>query len=413
MLFIKKVFVSLVSSLLIIMSMGATANADSNKKHVNPITTTETQEIDKQLKDDRNTLRDVLVKYLGKDYIDHISYTTEYNETNENSKLVVHYKNENTKITQVKKELQKRLATKIKFNKVDYTHEDLSKFTSQMNKKIEDNGEIDKLAGFDPDAHKEKIYIQYVNSFNESTKKELKNIFEKVEFVKTESKPQSTIARDKDYNKLGGGLAIDIGGGFCTTTGVASKGGSWFVLTAGHCLEGDNSTISQYNEPLGTDHSTLVGRGVDAGVVKVRQNMSNIKRYAYDGLYLHAENDRDYDAKFKSEDPAGLGDEVTMSGVTSGVQTGVVTDMYTEVNYEELPVLQKVRVATYSSDNGDSGAPVFTTAYGGNKISGIHSGSNSYKGEAYFTPIEDVEEEYSTSEATFDFYQGDEAILID
>lgn len=72
--------------------------------------------------------------------------------------------------------------------------------------------------------------------------------------------------REEDWNQLGAGLGIkNINGGTCSTAGIASKNGNYFILTAAHCFAGQTSStgedlIRQYNTNVGRQHA--IGRGI-------------------------------------------------------------------------------------------------------------------------------------------------------
>ncbi|MYL32864.1 hypothetical protein GLW05_04555 [Pontibacillus yanchengensis] len=89
----------------------------------------------------------------------------------ENSKLVVHYKYDNESIKHVKKIVRKQLPSKIKFNKVDFTPEDLNNYVNEMVNILENKGELKRIAVLDPDAHKESIHVAYNEELSTLPKK--------------------------------------------------------------------------------------------------------------------------------------------------------------------------------------------------------------------------------------------------
>ncbi|WP_256622675.1 S1 family peptidase [Methanolobus chelungpuianus] len=88
-------------------------------------------------------------------------------------------------------------------------------------------------------------------------------------------------------------------------------------------------------------------------------------------------------------DPS-LGDTVYLSGIVSGTTTGTVTAEYVRKISTVFGPLQDQFVASYNSNNGDSGGPVFMN-YGSNtvKIVGVHWGHDSPT-QAVFSPVSGV-----------------------
>ncbi|NQU32292.1 MAG: hypothetical protein HQ521_03580 [Bacteroidetes bacterium] len=83
-----------------------------------------------------------------------------------------------------------------------------------------------------------------------------------------------------------------------------------------------------------------------------------------------------------------------MSGAYSGIKSGSVIDMGRTVDFKGLIVTDLV-VSNYSSQPGDSGAPIrsyYTGLSGGLKLIGFHEGHNGTTGLSYFTK----QEKYTT-----------------
>lgn len=85
--------------------------------------------------------------------------------------------------------------------------------------------------------------------------------------------PEKTVARERDWTKLGGGIRMhDSGGGTCTTGAIAKKGSNHFIITAGHCLDGRGSDVFQDGAVVGVDHASGYAGGYDLGLVRITEN---------------------------------------------------------------------------------------------------------------------------------------------
>lgn len=98
------------------------------------------------------------------------------------------------------------------------------------------------------------------------------------------------------------------------------------------------------------------------------------------------------------QDPV-VGDDVNMSGITSGFQTGTVVG-FADVSGTTHGTLQDQALADYNRAAGDSGAPVYIAVSGyGRGIVGIHAGlADSY---AYFSQTSGVENDIGVVPITY------------
>nr|WP_321496319.1 hypothetical protein [uncultured Methanolobus sp.] len=88
-------------------------------------------------------------------------------------------------------------------------------------------------------------------------------------------------------------------------------------------------------------------------------------------------------------DPSN-GSKVYISGVESEIQYGYIDRAYALIDNGAFPFLRDQFTASYTSDFGDSGAPVFQKTLGGVKLVGVHWGYNSATQSSAFSPISGV-----------------------
>jgi hypothetical protein len=99
-------------------------------------------------------------------------------------------------------------------------------------------------------------------------------------------------------------------------------------------------------------------------------------------------DDDDVREVYNYTDPE-FGSTVYKSGEETGKTSGTVTVIYKDLTSSTFGTLKKQFKASYSSDGGDSGAPVFTTTSSGKIVLyGVHWGSTSTS--ACFSPISGV-----------------------
>ncbi|SIS59486.1 hypothetical protein [Salimicrobium flavidum] len=280
--FVNKLAVvfSLCSCLVLLIGFSVSASSQNSFEVIGNTINDEEKKISEDFQPIRDTVEDTIVSEFGTDFLhNNVSVTMEYK--GKKSRIVINYKENDKHFKKIKKLIQKSVPEqKIKFNKIDYTPEELHKFTKEMIDYMKSNNTVrNKLAGIDPDADKSVIYVLYKEKLSNIEKSNFKSIFKKTKFVKTKKNSgfKEEISRSKNYNKLGGGIRIDDGGG-CTANSVARKDTRWFLITAGHCLEADGGYTLQNNLIVGTDHAQLDGRDIDAGVVLL-DSTSSITRY--------------------------------------------------------------------------------------------------------------------------------------
>ncbi|MCM1986331.1 MULTISPECIES: S1 family peptidase [Methanococcoides] len=160
---------------------------------------------------------------------------------------------------------------------------------------------------------------------------------------------------------------------------VDDNGNEGYVMSGHAALNagGIGGNIYQYLLPVG-DVTDIGGYYSDAAWVEY----SNVDPSIY---YTDSNVVKDV---YDQTDPL-LGSMVYKSGKESGLTSGVVTAKYQTQPSQSFGTLYKQFSATYNSDDGDSGGPVFiTTPTGKVVLHGVHRGR--YNGYASFSPISGV-----------------------
>lgn len=121
--------------------------------------------------------------------------------------------------------------------------------------------------------------------------------------------PETYKSKRSNWNKLGGGLGLTIQPGVdqCTTTAMLHKDSRYFLLTAGHCFEGEISStggayIRQYNTIVGRQHTRGNGSSIDGGLIRMEGNTLSGGRYATNGVKISDDTSTSetFDNKFVS-----------------------------------------------------------------------------------------------------------------
>ena len=196
---------------------------------------------------------------------------------------------------------------------------------------------------------------------------------------------------------LVGGMAISNGAGKYGTlglvTGRVGKDGNEKIgfLTAGHVLGKPSSIVEAANTVIGTVELNPYldpDSAIDVAFVEIAPGVvceeQSIRTPPHD--------------TYKITEHVNIplqGHEVIMQGARSRTKRGVVSYPKATITFEGT-VLQNVSLATYESEPGDSGAPVFYINSQQEKkasLLGIHGGKIHYDQQWYswFTPLETIE----------------------
>ena len=227
--------------------------------------------------------------------------------------------------------------------------------------------------------------------------------------------PNSELSRKRNWTKLGGGITLhDANTADCTSAGMAKKGSTYFLLTAGHCLNADNSYVYQDSAIVGIDHSIGSWNRTDVGLIKITDDNTLNERRASNHFYEYAENLSDYDQSITGAGVAWQNEYVCKSGNATGVTCGYIfryDATYTPRNYNYTlsgSEIQSTSVNIDYSTGGDSGSITYDPST--NVIYGVHSaGINSY---GYMTRIQDVIKLYSDANNAFTIYTSNSTPVI-
>ncbi|MFE3221829.1 S1 family peptidase [Streptomyces antimycoticus] len=177
---------------------------------------------------------------------------------------------------------------------------------------------------------------------------------------------------------LSGGDGIYSSMGTRCSAGVnVQSGAAYYVITAGHCTEGnptwyaDSGATTQVGPTVGTSFP-----GNDYGVV----------RYTNTAV-PHPGTVGTVDVTGTAT--AHVGQQVCRRGATTGVRCGQVTALNATVNYGGGDIVAGLIQTNICAEPGDSGGPL----YAGDKIIGILSGGSgdcSSGGTTFYQPIQEV-----------------------
>ncbi|MCM3576360.1 S1 family peptidase [Mesobacillus subterraneus] len=253
---------------------------------------------------------------------------------------------------------------------------------------------------------KQKVILEHQGLPEELLVQLKENYGEIFEEQKTETVFAPTKGREGDWNQLGAGLSIkNIWSEGCTTAGMASKSGNYFILTAGHCFRGYVSStggdlIRQYELNVGRQHATGVGRGLDVGLVRVTANELIGGRYATNKI-KRWDSTEVFDGSFVGWTTLYDGMEVCKTGKESDTTCGTVVNANTTVKYDEYPTfyVAEINGSGFSIPGDSGGATFYKYGYDTMLLAGVVSGNKFIRatGEVtggYVTQYRDIESNY-------------------
>jgi hypothetical protein len=263
----------------------------------------------------------------------------------------------------------------------------------------------------------QKIILKHQDIPEETIIKLKENYGELFEEKDSNEEYGPTKGREESWNQLGAGLGLKFSdGGGCTTAGIASKSGNYFILTAAHCFNGTTSStggslVRQWDHYVGRQHADASGRSLDAGLVRItsdnnllygRSATNKIKRWASTSVF---------DGSFVGWTTLYNGMYICKTGKTTDTTCGYVVNDDTTVKYDGYPTFNVAEIdgdyANWSLP-GDSGGAVFYQTGGKLYLSGIVSGNKTRNGVVtggFVTQYRDVQAAYGitlyTSESNY------------
>ncbi|MDK2827176.1 MAG: hypothetical protein PWQ63_665 [Methanolobus sp.] len=199
-------------------------------------------------------------------------------------------------------------------------------------------------------------------------------------------------SRTSTWNPLIGGIKVEGSNGVDSTLGFAVRDSSTNeegYLVSGHAALGTGGIGEWFYQPY---VSSIKKAGTVDRLEFVYADAAFIEddyRLVDNSIYYY---DTDQQMEVTSYYEPDVGDYVRISGITSGLtSTGRVIDCKSEVSYLGYPTLYDQYIALYSSQGGDSGAPVFrVTGSDEVEIMGIQSGKATDGSYSIFSPISGI-----------------------
>lgn len=183
-----------------------------------------------------------------------------------------------------------------------------------------------------------------------------------------------------------GGDAIYVSGARCSLGFNVLRGGTAYVLTAGHCTNIGVDWTGTGGKRIGPRAGSSFP-GNDYGLIQYTEPGWNRPG----GVNLYNGQIRD----INSARNAVVGETAGRSGSTTGFRTGQVTGVNTTVNYPQGAVTGMIRT-TICAEGGDSGGSMFANNSALGMTSG-GSGNCSSGGTTYFQPVTEALSVYGAS----------------
>lgn len=186
--------------------------------------------------------------------------------------------------------------------------------------------------------------------------------------------------RPRLLSDLRGGDTITTSvGGRCSVGFNAVKGHTRYVITAGHCTKLGGTWSGPDGTAIGPVAKTTFP-GHDFGLVEVTSTAwAQTHDVDSDHGYLNVAGDA----------PAVVGDQVCLSGSTSGYHCGQVEAVGETVNYGDGDVVSGLTRTSICAEAGDSGGSIMNGSQAQGTLSG-GSGGCLLGGQTYYQPIQEV-----------------------
>lgn len=181
----------------------------------------------------------------------------------------------------------------------------------------------------------------------------------------------------------GGDTITTSSGGRCSVGFNAVKGHTRYVITAGHCTRLGGTWSGPDGSAIGPV-ATSSFPGHDFGLVEVASPSWE---------QTHDVNTDDGYLPVTGVAPAEIGDQVCLSGSTTGYHCGRVEAIDETVNYGDGNVVRRLTRTSVCAEAGDSGGSFISGTQAQGTLSG-GSGGCLISGESYFQPIQEVLSSY-------------------
>ncbi|MGH3826389.1 MAG: S1 family peptidase [Pseudonocardiaceae bacterium] len=189
----------------------------------------------------------------------------------------------------------------------------------------------------------------------------------------------------------GGGAITTSSGGRCSIGFNAVRGATRYIITAGHCTSLGGTWSGPDGSVIGPVAATLFP-GHDFGLVKVT---------SAHWVQTHDVDADDEELPVTGDAPAAVGDEVCLSGSSTGHHCGQVRSVDETVNYGDGEVVSGLTETNVCAAAGDSGGSFMS----GTQAQGVLSGGTGgclLGGQTYFQPIQQLLTTYQLTLLTGD-----------
>ncbi len=187
-------------------------------------------------------------------------------------------------------------------------------------------------------------------------------------------------ARPRLLADLRGGDTISTSvGGRCSVGFNAVSGPTRYIITAGHCTKLGGTWSGPDGTAIGpVAKSTFPGH--DFGLVEVTSKVWQ---------QTHDVDSADGYLNVAGTAPAAVGDQVCLSGSTSGYHCGQVEAVNETVNYGDGDIVNGLTRTNMCAEAGDSGGSIMSGTQAQGTLSG-GSGGCLLGGQTYYQPIQEV-----------------------
>lgn len=276
-------------------------------------------------------------------------YSTLY--VDDNNDIVLSISKEDAKTEKIKKELKEKLP-KVKFSKSKYSTKELKNASFDLYKKIPElKKESANVVSTEIDEELDKVVVVATELPEKSREKLIKEYGDMLE-IKVDKGYTGEIETSRTSNNsvLGGGIAANNSS--FTITATAKKGSDRYLITVGHALTGNGTTVIKQNTTdVGVDWAKAVSH--DIGLIKVTATGRTISNKII-------RNSTDYDYKYTSTGSVTQGSTYCKSGIKTGYQCSKVISTSHNGLYQDTIKLENPNWTF--QDNGDSGSPLFSSS---------------------------------------------------
>ncbi|WP_186786212.1 S1 family peptidase [Paenibacillus agilis] len=318
-------------------------------------------------------------------------YGTVHIDRSNGFKIVIGFKVEDSKTARIKAELGELLSNRVAFVPSKFTYHELNEIKDQIidqKQQLESTGTVISSVGVDEAQQRVNVTV--------TEAKDLKSLNQLSEVSKAgndvihividpEAKNYTEFSRRDNHTILGGGIGFLFSPyathNYCTTAFTATKDEKKFIVTAGHCLNGNQAIVKQWDNNVGRDHvSYFSSKGIDVGLIDV----TNSGRKISNSIFKNAVTN--YDAKYTQSGSFVANQYVCKSGLTTGYTCGQVQE--TSTSFEDSitgitvrDVVKIVATGNYKdySQGGDSGS----ITWAGDVLLGIHSAGGDSQNQSW------------------------------